>query len=275
MANEPERPIEKLLRAAAQRRRDDAGAPFELHPATRRLLQGEVARQFAKPQRETRSFLSLLAQLWPRIAWSVAILAVLGVTVWTLIQASAWHKQSALLASVEETQMAARLKSLSPSAPETPAAVTPPPAAMAPPSPAVVPAAEAPPLEQRKLPTPSPGESQRLAKDKFALATEGSLRETLPLAAAPGPADRPTVPQGRTVASSGAAAPAPVGFADDAAAARYGLAASATPPARAPAAPVPVASSALEGLKEARAARTVQRFVQLAPERGTKAGVAY
>ena len=51
MANEPERPIEKLLRAAAKKRRDEAGAPFELHPADRRLLQGEVARKFAKPQR--------------------------------------------------------------------------------------------------------------------------------------------------------------------------------------------------------------------------------
>ena len=43
MANEPERPIEKLLRDAAQKRRDEAGAPLELHSATRRLLQGEVA----------------------------------------------------------------------------------------------------------------------------------------------------------------------------------------------------------------------------------------
>ena len=41
-----ERPIEKLLRAFAKKRRDSAGAPVEMHPATRRLLQGEVARQF-------------------------------------------------------------------------------------------------------------------------------------------------------------------------------------------------------------------------------------
>jgi hypothetical protein len=33
MANEPERPIEKLLRAAAKKRREEAGAPFELHSA--------------------------------------------------------------------------------------------------------------------------------------------------------------------------------------------------------------------------------------------------
>ena len=44
-----ERPIEKLLRRFARKRRDEAGAPLELHPATRRLLQGEVLRQFPKP----------------------------------------------------------------------------------------------------------------------------------------------------------------------------------------------------------------------------------
>ena len=51
-----ERPIEKLLRRAAQKRSDEAGAPPELHPANRRLLQAEVARQFpptAAPARET------------------------------------------------------------------------------------------------------------------------------------------------------------------------------------------------------------------------------
>ena len=35
---EPERPIEKLLRAWAKKRREDAGADLELHPADRRLL---------------------------------------------------------------------------------------------------------------------------------------------------------------------------------------------------------------------------------------------
>lgn len=44
MANETERDIEKQLRAYARRRREESGAPHELHPATRRLLQGEVAR---------------------------------------------------------------------------------------------------------------------------------------------------------------------------------------------------------------------------------------
>ena len=85
MANEPERPIETLLRAAAKKRRDEAGALFDLHPADRRLLQGEVARKFARLQPEPRSLAALLGQLWPRFAWGVGILAVLGLSVWLLL----------------------------------------------------------------------------------------------------------------------------------------------------------------------------------------------
>ena len=85
MANEPERPIEKLLRAAAKKRRDEAGAPLELHPATRRLLQGEAARQFPPAQAASRSPVQTLGQMWPRFAWGLGMLAVLGVTVWLLV----------------------------------------------------------------------------------------------------------------------------------------------------------------------------------------------
>jgi hypothetical protein len=45
---EPERKIEKLLRAYAKKRRAQAGDSLKLHPATRRLLQGEVARRKPK-----------------------------------------------------------------------------------------------------------------------------------------------------------------------------------------------------------------------------------
>src|SRR5258707_3387232 len=49
---EPERKIEKLLRAYAKKRRADAGDAFKLHPATRRLLQAEVARNKSKPDED-------------------------------------------------------------------------------------------------------------------------------------------------------------------------------------------------------------------------------
>src|ERR1035441_8815835 len=67
---EPERKIEKLLRAYAKKRRADAGDAFKLHPATRRLLQGEVARRAPKPDDEDDS-----VSLWDlfRERWAVLL----------------------------------------------------------------------------------------------------------------------------------------------------------------------------------------------------------
>ncbi len=87
MASDPERPIEKLLRASAEKRREEAGAPFELHPATRRLLQGEVSRQFAKPAAQTEPSVGRLRLWWPRLAWGLAGGAGLAVLVLLLLPA--------------------------------------------------------------------------------------------------------------------------------------------------------------------------------------------
>src|SRR4051794_1296120 len=73
---DPERPIEQLLRKAAEARRAQAGAPQELHPANRRLLQNEVARKFSAPQR--RSFFDSLNLFMPRLGWGAALLVGLG-----------------------------------------------------------------------------------------------------------------------------------------------------------------------------------------------------
>lgn len=81
MANEPERQIEKLLRGCAKKRADDAGGPFELHPATRRLLQGEVTRRFARAGPEGASFWQRLVQFSPRLAEALVILALIAVVV--------------------------------------------------------------------------------------------------------------------------------------------------------------------------------------------------
>jgi hypothetical protein len=76
---DPERPIEKLLRQAAQARRTQAGAPQELPPATRRILQGEVARKFAAgAPPERRSFFELFM---PRLAWGAAMILGLALAV--------------------------------------------------------------------------------------------------------------------------------------------------------------------------------------------------
>ncbi len=85
MANEPERPIEKVLRAAAKKRGDEAGGAFDLHPAMRQVLQGEVTRKFAKeaPAEKPQAF--WLNLLLPRLAWTAAICIALGLIVWMIL----------------------------------------------------------------------------------------------------------------------------------------------------------------------------------------------
>ena len=72
-----ERPIEKLLRRYAKQRADEAGSPPDLHPATRGLLQGEVARQFGQPRPAGRRFWALLRTRW---AFGAAVAAIVLIT---------------------------------------------------------------------------------------------------------------------------------------------------------------------------------------------------
>lgn len=74
-----ERPIEKRLREYARSRRERQGAAPELHPATRRLLQGEVARTY-RPARGESSGKSWLVRI-PKLAWGLVVVALAGV-VW-------------------------------------------------------------------------------------------------------------------------------------------------------------------------------------------------
>lgn len=90
MATDPERPIEKLLRDAAKKRREEQGAEFTLSPMTRRLLQGEVARTFAtKKKAEPVRWYQRLFSAGPRFAWGLSLgllLLVAGSTIvvwWT------------------------------------------------------------------------------------------------------------------------------------------------------------------------------------------------
>jgi uncharacterized membrane protein YgcG len=72
-----ERDIEKTLRAWAKRRREDAGAPLELHPATRKLLQDEISRLKSGPRREPGLFVRLLWSSPLRLALNLFAIAVL------------------------------------------------------------------------------------------------------------------------------------------------------------------------------------------------------
>jgi hypothetical protein len=106
MSNEPERPIEKALRACAKKRREDAGGPLELHPATRRLLQGEVARQFGRQGRDPRPFSIFIAGLWPKAVLGVAVLGIIGLLAAILIPALNKSNPPSTLARNERRMLA-------------------------------------------------------------------------------------------------------------------------------------------------------------------------
>jgi hypothetical protein len=97
-----ERPIEKLLRAFARKRRDQAGQGFELHPAARRLLQGEVARRYGRAGSAPapRGW----ARFWPRVAFAAATLAVLVFAVVLVLPSKRNPEQPVSLAKSESAE---------------------------------------------------------------------------------------------------------------------------------------------------------------------------
>ena len=74
MADEPNKRIDEMLKAYADKRRQDPAASVELHPATRQMLQAEVARTYRQGVRA--SFVQKVLILWPRVAFAAACLIV-------------------------------------------------------------------------------------------------------------------------------------------------------------------------------------------------------
>jgi hypothetical protein len=80
---EPERDIEKELKAYAQQRRAAAGTPPELHPANRNALQAEAAGLAKSKDEKARPWWQTIWSSWPRLAVvgggvaAVVIIAVL------------------------------------------------------------------------------------------------------------------------------------------------------------------------------------------------------
>lgn len=98
MANEPHRDIEKDLLAYKLRRHEQLGAPLELHPATRRMLQDEAVRVTSRPlltseeaaKNFVRSFVmshqtpSFFARYRPQLLWGGGMFACLAVVLLVL-----------------------------------------------------------------------------------------------------------------------------------------------------------------------------------------------
>jgi hypothetical protein len=74
--------MDAALKAYARKRRQDAGAALEMHPATRRLLQGEVAHLHGRGKKTSSG--SGWLRFLPRIGFALSIAIVLGVVYWSL-----------------------------------------------------------------------------------------------------------------------------------------------------------------------------------------------
>ena len=74
--------MDRALNAYAKRRRDEAGPPFDLHPASRQLLQSEVGRAFPRPASEPQSWFQAAMMFRPRLVFAAAVFAVLGLVCW-------------------------------------------------------------------------------------------------------------------------------------------------------------------------------------------------
>jgi len=111
---EPERKIEKLLRAYAKKRRADAGDPLKLHPTTRRILQGEAARRTPAPGGGDGDnlFLLLLAVFRRRLVFALCVVAILAIGTALLLPGLSSAKRKAqnlsAVSNLKEIGMATR-----------------------------------------------------------------------------------------------------------------------------------------------------------------------
>src|SRR5882724_1144484 len=78
---EPERRIEKLLRAFAKKRREQAGEPAALRPAARQRLQQEISRRSAAKS-GGGFFANLFSPFQPRLAYALCAIAIVIVGRW-------------------------------------------------------------------------------------------------------------------------------------------------------------------------------------------------
>jgi hypothetical protein len=86
MADNAPNEMEELLKRYAEKRRAQAGAPFELHPTDRQALQAEVARQYGQGRGAERR-VGWLAW-WPQLGLALGIFTVLGLVSWAVFHDS-------------------------------------------------------------------------------------------------------------------------------------------------------------------------------------------
>jgi hypothetical protein len=96
---EPERNIEKILRAAAKKRGEQAGEPFELHPVARQELLREAAQRSARKS-GGGFFEKIFSRFGPRLALALsAVVVVVVLAIWLTGRSSMEEKTATLAAA--------------------------------------------------------------------------------------------------------------------------------------------------------------------------------
>jgi hypothetical protein len=117
---EPERNIEKALRAFAKKRRERAGDPVELHPANRRLLQDEATRRARKPEGRSSWLTFFRGGIKPGVVYGLCAIAFLVIAAAMFLPALSRAKFKGQYASKQAEEKRSR-ESFGLTVPATPA----------------------------------------------------------------------------------------------------------------------------------------------------------
>jgi uncharacterized membrane protein YgcG len=182
--------MEDLLRACAAKRREQAGAPFELAPHVRSRLQQEVRRVLGKSAVEASPRWGLSLAGWLRLAFGGAVAALVALTIWIVTPS---HNATGRIAKTDTwaanyVNTSAERPVTSPSAP--PAAPT---AAPAPATPSVAIAPPSAPLTSESdvrlaVPAATASNNRMAVERSRSFGTPGAAAPNAILAAPPSPA---------------------------------------------------------------------------------------
>jgi len=98
--------MDDLLKTYAKKRREEADAPMEMHPATRRLLQSEAAKLKTGALPSSTSWLEALKIFWPRLAFAAGMLFIAGIVAVTFLGPED-QKAETMQMAMQDTETAA------------------------------------------------------------------------------------------------------------------------------------------------------------------------
>src|SRR3954470_9421274 len=106
MPSDPDnRKIEELLKAYGKKRQADLGAPLELHPATRKMLQAEAAKLRPGATTEKGGFVAMIWRFWPRFAIAGGVAVLLSFAIVNLSRHPKARQELALNKTAKEDRL--------------------------------------------------------------------------------------------------------------------------------------------------------------------------